>query len=180
MKAILMLLVLMIAAQAQATTPVLHIESFLQVTHIDDQSPLAVYDITTAHISYDTSENTLTLTIEPNMPKCLGGTACIAVMPEPVIIKMDNVQTLTDRCGATQYSANFDNTPHDGLRETLRLIDITNDTCLENSALPKYQVEYITFNPWTQSASSAHFSSIEQDYSKLDKVVLPVEPLEIY
>ena len=178
MKTIIALVVMMTAIQVQARTPIRYVEADVQVNHIDDQSPLAVYDIRHAHVRYDAFENTLTLKVQPDMPPCPAGLACAAVMPEPVVIIMDNVRTLQDRCGMITYTGIIDDTPHDGLQETLKLVDNTYNVCMGTIALPKYQVTYETFNPWTMNTSRAFFSSMEPDYHSMEDVSLPVQPLE--
>ena len=114
-------------------------------------------DVESGSITVDVTKQEITLSLVTGWT-CPPNMACIAVMPEPVVIKLPIVNTYSDWCGSTTYEAEIDATPADGLYETLVVTDYSNLNC--RIAMPYMtKIEYRTFNPWVQDWTSSHFTA---------------------
>jgi hypothetical protein len=115
-------------------------------------------DIRYGSIALDLKNESIQLTLQPQMNCPIIDGACATVMPDEIVISLPIINEVTDSCGMTTYTAVDDQTPSDGLRETIEVQDYRNAVC--NYLVPTATaIIYETFNPWTQSSETSGFEA---------------------
>jgi hypothetical protein len=82
-----------------------------------------------ATITYDQTQHTIELSLQPKMPACADGMMCIQVMPQPIVYLLEDVRSETDGCQVVRTSVQFDQRPVDGIYLKLQFNDNRNNTC---------------------------------------------------
>ncbi len=111
-----------------------------------------------------TNDGSILINLDENMiqlvlrevVECRAGMACIALAPTIVDnIEVKLVSQTVDSCGAVTYIGEKDQTPVDGLKQTVTVVDNRYMTC-EIPVLHMTSVTYTTFNPWTQDTLKSY------------------------
>ncbi len=87
---------------------------------------------------------------------CPKGKYCIALAPAPIVLRLPIIDVIDDWCGSTTYIAEKDNTPVDGISETITLTDYTSLVCRIHVPFAT-EVQYTTYNPWTNQTLESLF-----------------------
>lgn len=87
-------------------------------------------DIITGSVSVDYDNRLVTMKLQPAMPHCPTGMACIQVMPQEKVISLPLTSVTTTHCGILEVEAFEDLRPVDGILRKLNFIDATKTTCM--------------------------------------------------
>ena len=162
MKALITAALLVFGWQAQATS--LHPDTFVKTSDLTEWElggnlPIGGQEIMSIRVQIDEVRDLGRLVISHPMPHCPAGMACIQVMPAPTVIELPLVSKSNGFCGGEIYVFEKDDTPVDGLRQTLTIYDDVTYFCMDRHiSQPKTSVSYTTFNPWTQETLESLFT----------------------
>ncbi len=78
---------------------------------------------------YAYGDSSLTISLQPQMPTCRQGMACIQLMPSPVSYELPVVSSVTNACGVVTTKALDDRRPVDGPLTSVKIVDNSKNSC---------------------------------------------------
>lgn len=109
--------------------------------------PLQKSGFTQAALDFSYGDKSLQLTLQPEMPKCPVGFACIQVMPAPISYTLPVLSTGLKACGYRETVAELDRSPVDGPKQTLVIRDYFASQCGQDK-------QNLVTLQWTESLQS--------------------------
>jgi hypothetical protein len=116
--------------------------------------PNKLDSFTEGQLHLDGPQGLIKLTLQPVMPKCDEGMACIQMMPSTQEIEVEGAVATVDHCGIVTIVASKDDRPVDGPLVTITVRDNQNNSCPTLVAMKAIDVQY----------EQSYYNRFESDY----------------
>jgi len=139
MKTAILALAFLFTAQASARSMMVHESAHLDQFSFQAGSPLSQVEVDSAIVNVDYLNQEVSVQIQPAMPECPAGMACIQMMPMPQVISAKLVKVSYNTCNQRIIEAETDQRPVDGILTKITVTDSMPMYC--DIFLPATQVE---------------------------------------
>lgn len=106
-------------------------------------SPSHTESFTEGQLHLDGVQGLIKLVLQPVMPKCAEGMACIQMIPSTQEIEVEGAVATVDHCGIVTIAATRDDRAFDGPLVSIKVRDNSKNTCPTLVALKTIEVQYV-------------------------------------